>query len=102
MLDLDAPRPDEAPADTIERWLTADRTLTRARYELTLLGVREPRIGGTGAAARDTYVADLTSRGLPPQVARLAVACFDGVVLDGLLREDTGCDITALLRAFDG
>ncbi len=97
LLRLDAPRPGETPTQTVHRWLTDDQLCTRARYELTLLGIREAHIGTLIVEARDRYVHIFTERGAPPPLARLLVAALDGAVLDGLLRRDDGADLTPLL-----
>lgn len=97
LLRLDAPRPGETPPQTVRRWLTDDQLSTRARYELTLLGVREAHIGTSIVEARDSYVHLLVESGVPRPLARMLVAALDGVVLDGLLRRDDGADLTPLL-----
>lgn len=97
LLRLDAPRPGETPTQTAHRWLTDDQLSTRARFELTLLGIREAPIGALIVAARDSYVHVLAEKGAPLPLARLLVAALDGAVLDGLLRRDGGADLTPLL-----
>lgn len=97
LLGLDAPRPGELPTQTVHRWLTDDPIATRARYELTLLGIREARIGTLIVEARDSYVDLLVERGVRLPLARLLIAALDGAVLDGMLRHDGGADLAPLL-----
>nr|WP_283774937.1 helix-turn-helix domain-containing protein [Brachybacterium equifaecis] len=101
LLLLDSPTGDEAPAQMVVRWLDEGRIATRARYELTLLGIRDERVGAMLREGRDTFVAALVSRGVAPARARLAVAALDGVVLDGLLRRDLGADPAPLLALLE-
>lgn len=97
LLELDTPRAGESTRDAVQRWLTVDRTTTRARYELMLIGLRAPAVRDAVVAARERYVDALVDRGAAPQQARLLVASLDGVVLDGLVRGDEGPDPSQLL-----
>lgn len=99
LLVLDAPRDGETPQETLRRWLIEGRAVTQARYEITLLATRDPHLASLVCAGRDTYVDGLVAAGVDRGTARVLVAAFDGVVLDGLLRGDAGADITPLLRA---
>lgn len=97
LVDVDRPRPGESPAEVCARWLGPQRTVTRARYELTLLAFGRPELADRLVAGRDVFVATLIDAGCAPDVARRLVAALDGLVLDALLRGETTLDPTPLI-----
>lgn len=101
VLAMDTPPAGESIEHTIRRWLTDQRTITRARYELALMGLRDPEIGRVMVAARETYLDRLVQAGAQRGTAQALVAAIDGLVLDGLMRGASGASPADLGRASD-
>lgn len=95
----DLARAPEDPLAMLARFLGPERDRTMARYELMLLAMRDPGLRDHLVRARDSLVALVERAGLPRAEARTLVAALDGLILDGLLRGDTGADPALLLRA---
>jgi hypothetical protein len=96
--DIDTPRDGETPHDTVRRWLGNDRALTRARYEMALLAMREQGFRGSFVTGRDAYVDELVASGMDRKAAAEAVAMIDGLVMDAMIRGREDIDIEALER----
>ena len=71
--------------------------MTKARYELSILGLNNPDIGDLIIRGRNQFVERIKEAGVPSERARLVVAALDGIVFDGLLRGDSGADIQPIL-----
>lgn len=99
LLLVDAPVQGESLQATVQRWLTTQRTATRARYELALMGQRDTAIGEAMVNARDKYVAHLVQQGISAGVASALVAALDGLVLDSLMRDTNEISLAALTEA---
>ncbi len=105
LFEVDAPREGETVEGTVRRWLGSDRTLTRARYEMALLAMRESTFREPFVRARDRYVDGLVSTGLSRDSASRAVAMIDGLVLDAMIRGRSEIHIASverLLRSTSG
>lgn len=94
------PRVAETPAMMVARWLDQDRAAVRARFEVMTLGLRHPRVNAIITRGREAYVRGIVQGGVSPERARLIVAAFDGVLLDALLRDDEGPDLSPLFGLF--
>lgn len=97
ILQEDMPAPNADLPSVLHNWLTHRKMVTKARYELTILGINDSAIGNLIIEGRDKYVEIVASTGISTERARLIVAALDGVVLDGLLRGDQGADIEPVL-----
>ena len=86
----------EDPAAMMTRMLGPDRDRTIARYELFLLATRNETLRARVVGARDELVALAREAGVHAAAARGLVAAGDGFILDGLLRADSGPDISTL------
>ena len=86
----------EDPAAMMTRMLGPDRDRTIARYELFLLATRNETLRARVVGARDELVALAREAGVHAAAARGLVAAVDGFILDGLLRADSGPDISTL------
>ena len=78
------------------RMLGPDRDRTIARYELFLLATRNETLRARVVGARDELVALAREAGVHAAAARGLVAAVDRFILDGLLRADSGPDISTL------
>jgi AcrR family transcriptional regulator len=92
----DHARLPEGPDAMTARMLGPDRNRTIARYELFLLATRNETLRARVVDARDQLVALAGDAGMGAPAARGLVAAVDGFILDGLLRRDTGPDISTL------
>ena len=98
LLEIDTPRDDESVDDTVRRWLSTDRVLTQARYEMALLATREPNFREAFVRGRDRYVDTLVLAGRSPRDAAAAVAMLDGLLLDAMIRGRHEIDDEAVER----
>ena len=99
VLSIDVPLEGESAQETVRRWLTQQRTITRARYELAIIGLRNPAVGRAMVTARDTYLDQLVRTGMERSAAAALIAAVDGLVLDALMRGEAEASLADLGRA---
>jgi AcrR family transcriptional regulator len=81
----DANNATKAVAAALRHWLGPGRTVTLARYELSLMAARDPALRPPLARARERFVA-LAARRVGHDTAPAVVAALDGLVLGALVR----------------
>lgn len=96
--DVNALRDGETPHDAVRRWLSSDRALTRARYEMALLAMREEAFRESLVTGREAYVDELVAFGMDRQAAAVAAALIDGLVMDAMIRGREDIDVETLDR----
>lgn len=75
----------------LEYWLGPGRIVTLARYELFLMAARDSSLRAPLVRARDQFVA-IAADQVGATAARTLVAALDGLLLDALVRGETGPD----------
>ncbi len=97
LVEADIPDQTEDLQEVFHDWLIRRKLMTKARYELSILGLNNPDIGDLIIRGRNQFVERIKEAGVPSERARLVVAALDGIVFDGLLRGDSGADIQPIL-----
>lgn len=77
---------DADPADAVRHWIGPGRKVALARFELALMAARDPDIRAAYLVARESFI----ERAGGGATGRRLVLAVDGLVLDALVRGQTG------------